>query len=76
MTSLPDIPLPSTIRSRYVDGINGLVDVFLKLFVLDQLDGAELHAGFVLRLLDSFFLDISGALASDGRTRLDGLSNR
>src|SRR6201992_336025 len=22
--SLPDIPLPSTIRSRYVDGINGL----------------------------------------------------
>jgi pimeloyl-ACP methyl ester carboxylesterase len=24
MTSLPDIPLPSSIRSRYVDGINGL----------------------------------------------------
>jgi pimeloyl-ACP methyl ester carboxylesterase len=24
MTTLPDIPLPSTIRSRYVDGINGL----------------------------------------------------
>jgi len=24
MTSLPDIPLPSTIRSRYVDDINGL----------------------------------------------------
>src|SRR6202795_1801160 len=24
MTSLPDIPLPSTIRSRYVDNINGL----------------------------------------------------
>ena len=24
MTSLPDIPLPSTIRSRFVDGINGL----------------------------------------------------
>jgi pimeloyl-ACP methyl ester carboxylesterase len=24
MTILPDIPLPSTIRSRYVDGINGL----------------------------------------------------
>ena len=23
-TTLPDIPLPSTIRSRYVDGINGL----------------------------------------------------
>ena len=24
MTSLPDIPLPSTIRSRFVEGINGL----------------------------------------------------
>ena len=24
MTNLPDIPLPSTIRSRFVDGINGL----------------------------------------------------
>ena len=24
MTSLPDIPLPATIRSRYVDNINGL----------------------------------------------------
>ena len=24
MTTLPDIPLPSTIRSRYVDDINGL----------------------------------------------------
>ena len=24
MTSLPDIPLPATIRSRFVDGINGL----------------------------------------------------
>jgi pimeloyl-ACP methyl ester carboxylesterase len=24
MTSLPDIPLPSTVRSRFVDGINGL----------------------------------------------------
>src|SRR5262245_23583244 len=24
MTTLPDIPPPSTIRSRYVDGINGL----------------------------------------------------
>jgi pimeloyl-ACP methyl ester carboxylesterase len=24
MTALPDIPLPATIRSRYVDGINGL----------------------------------------------------
>ena len=24
MTTLPDIPLPSTIRSRHVDGINGL----------------------------------------------------
>ena len=24
MTSLPDLPLPSSIRSRYVDGINGL----------------------------------------------------
>jgi pimeloyl-ACP methyl ester carboxylesterase len=24
MTSLPDIPLPASIRSRYVDGINGL----------------------------------------------------
>ena len=24
MTTLPDIPLPSTIRSRYVEGINGL----------------------------------------------------
>ena len=24
MQSLPDVPLPSTIRSRYVDGINGL----------------------------------------------------
>ncbi len=24
MTTLPDIPLPSTIRSRYVDNINGL----------------------------------------------------
>ena len=24
MTTLPDIPLPATIRSRYVDGINGL----------------------------------------------------
>ena len=24
MTNLPDIPLPSTIRSRYVDNINGL----------------------------------------------------
>ena len=26
MTALPDIPLPSGIRSRYVDGINGLRD--------------------------------------------------
>ena len=24
MTSLPDIPLPSSIRSRYVENINGL----------------------------------------------------
>src|SRR6185295_19148119 len=24
MTTLPEIPLPSSIRSRYVDGINGL----------------------------------------------------
>ena len=24
MTSLPDIPLPATIRSRYVEGVNGL----------------------------------------------------
>ena len=24
MTTLPDIPLPPSIRSRYVDGINGL----------------------------------------------------
>ena len=24
MPTLPDIPLPSSIRSRYVDGINGL----------------------------------------------------
>src|SRR6186713_2841633 len=24
MTTLPDIPLPSTIRSRMIDGINGL----------------------------------------------------
>ena len=24
MTTLPDIPLPSSIRSRYVDDINGL----------------------------------------------------
>ena len=24
MTALPDIPLPSAIRSRYVDNINGL----------------------------------------------------
>ena len=24
MTTLPDIPLPAAIRSRYVDGINGL----------------------------------------------------
>src|SRR3954452_19752135 len=24
MTALPDIPLPASIRSRYVDGVNGL----------------------------------------------------
>ncbi len=24
MTALPDLPLPPTIRSRHVDGINGL----------------------------------------------------
>src|SRR5258708_32895686 len=47
MTSLPDIPLPSTIRSRYVDNINGL-----RVHVLEA--GFETGARPCLLLLHGF----------------------
>jgi len=47
MTSLPDIPLPPTIRSRYVDGINGL-----RMHVLEA--GFEVKGRPCLLLLHGF----------------------
>src|SRR4029434_11049484 len=47
MTTLPEIPLPSTIRSRFVDGINGL-----RLHVLEA--GFETKGRPCLLLLHGF----------------------
>src|SRR6201991_55158 len=47
MTTLPDIPLPSTIRSRYVDNINGL-----RMHVLEA--GFETESRPCLLLLHGF----------------------
>ena len=47
MTILPEIPLPSSIRSRYVDGINGL-----RMHVLEA--GFETHGRPCVLLLHGF----------------------
>src|SRR5690349_21911346 len=47
MTALPDIPLPASIRSRYVDGINGL-----RMHVLEA--GHETKGRPLLLLLHGF----------------------